>query len=129
MSVMSMARPGSLVSPFARHGLIFFAAVSATYLLASRFPAAQEATIWLVGGAVLGVLAGVVGRSWVGLFFLMVGLGIGLLLELHLRLGPGNPAATQELANNAVIYLASLAALVLGYAAVVIGMWALDRRS
>jgi hypothetical protein len=118
-SVTSSDRPeGSFVSPFLRHGLVLALAAAATYLFAGAVPATEQPATWLVAGAVLGVVAALLGRRWLGLLFMVLGAGIGLLLHLNVRLGSGEEAMHQ-LSENAVVYGGALAVMVVAYVATV----------
>ena len=124
----SAARPGSLVSPFLRHALIFAGVAALAYWLRLNVPAEAQPLAWVGAGLLAGLLAGLVGGGWVGLFFLPLGAAIGVLLELHLRFGPG-AAAPEELRSAGPTLLAAGAAMLLAYAVVLVALLLLGRRS
>jgi hypothetical protein len=105
---------GSFVSPFLRHALVLALTAAATYLFAGGLPATEQPATWLVAGAALGVVAALLGRRWLGLLFMVLGAGIGLMLRLNVSLGSGEEALHQ-LSESAVSYAGALAAAVAGY--------------
>lgn len=118
---------GSLVSPFVRHVLLLVLAAAAAYLLAGALPATEQLVTWLIAGAALGVIAALLGRRWLGILFMVLGAGIGLLLHLNVRLGSGEEA-TLRLSENAVLYAGALAAAVVAYVATVAVLESVSRR-
>jgi hypothetical protein len=107
--------PGALTSPFVRHlVLLVFVAVD-IYLLATALPVGEQPLIWFAGAAALGTIAALIARGWLGLLFLLTGLGAGLLVELHWRLVTTERVA-QELSANGEVYLGALVAGALGFA-------------
>jgi hypothetical protein len=120
-------RPGSLASPFLRHALVGAIAGVGAYLLARHAPAPQQPLAWLLAGVIVGAVAGPIGRNFLGVLFAITGWIIGLLLELHLRLGAG-PAAADELMQAAITHLAALGLLSLTYTAGVLVIVVARRR-
>lgn len=124
----SAARPGSLVSPFLRHALILAGVAALAFWLRLNVPTEGQALVWIGAGLLVGLLAGLVGGGWVGLLFLPLGAALGVIVELHLRVGPG-AAALAELRAAGPTLLAAGAALVLAYAVALVGLLLLGRRS
>lgn len=120
--------PGSLVSPFLRHALIFAGAAALAYWLSLNVPTEGQALVWIGAGLLAGLLAGLVGGGWVGLLFLPLGAAFGLILELHLRVGTG-ASGLLELQSAGPILLAAGAAMLLAYVLALVGLLLLRRRS
>ena len=114
-----------MASPFLRHALIFGGAASATYWLSVNAPATEQSVVWLAGAAVLGVVAGVIGRGWLGVCFLVLGAALGPVLEKHMRLGP---QAAFELTPAAPTYVTALVVLLLAYGATLFLLFLARRR-
>ena len=123
----STGRPGSLVSPFLRHALIFAGVAALAYWLRLTIPIEGAALLWIGAGLLAGLLCGLIGGGWVGLLFLPLGAALGVILELHLRVGPG-ASALAELQSGGPILLAAGAAMLLAYAVVLVGLLLLRRR-
>ena len=124
----SATRPGSLVSPFLRHALIFAGVAALAYWLRLNVPAETQPLAWVGAGLLAGLLAGLIGGGWVGLLFLPFGAALGVIVELHLRVGPG-AAALDEFQSAGPTLLAAGAAMLLAYAVVLVGLLLLGRRS
>ena len=107
-------RPGSLLSPVLRHALVFGGAAAASYWLTQSGPVAQPPLLWLAVAVVVGLLAGAVGRTWLGMPFLILGTWLGALIGLHVRAGSG-AQAVGELTGAGAWLAASVAVLLLAY--------------
>ncbi|HUG48030.1 MAG TPA: hypothetical protein VMP67_06420, partial [Candidatus Limnocylindria bacterium] len=107
-------RPGSLASPVLRHALVFAWAAAASYWLTLSGPVAQPLLLWLAGAVVVGLLAGAVGRTWLGMPFLVLGSWLGVLLGLQFRAGSG-VEALNELSGTAAWLAAFVAVLLVAY--------------
>lgn len=114
-------RPGSLTLPFLRHTLVFVGVAAAAYLLRVYLPVEQQPMLWLAAGLLTGLLAGIVGGGWIGLLFVPLGAALGVMLELHLRLGAG-AAALEDLQSAGTILLASAALMLVGYTVGSVGL-------
>lgn len=119
--------PGSLAAVFVRHTLVLVGAALVAYLVGRAVPAEGRSAVWLGAAVALGLIAALVARGWLGVIFLLVGAGLGTLLELHLRTN-GGPALGDAIADGRGIYLAALAAAVVAYLALTGLLIALRRR-
>ena len=117
-----MGRALGLPSPLFRHAVLLLLGVGAVLLpslVLGQSITAQTAT-WLVTAAVAGVVGGLIGRSWLGLVFVIAGIGLGVGLLLALRLGL--TAATQDhLAEHGLEYIALLPTALVGYVLITAG--------
>lgn len=125
--VRNARRPGSLTSPFLRHTLVFVGIAALFYVLSSALPADQQPVVWTAAAFVAGAVAALLAGGWVGLVFVPIAAGLGVLLELHLRAGPGHTAAA-ELEAAVPTLLSALAGLAVGYVVVLLLVGRLRRR-
>jgi hypothetical protein len=95
--------PRSLVWPFARHAAAFLIAAQVAYWLSAAVRPADQPVPWLLSGVIVGALAGLLSRTWLGAVFVTVGASVGLVLDLQ-RHG----AAFDELAASGAIYAGAL---------------------
>ncbi|CAN5779120.1 hypothetical protein BH24CHL6_BH24CHL6_09820 [soil metagenome] len=121
-------RPGSMALLFVRHALIFGGLAALAYGLRALLPAPEQPVVWLGAALLIGASSALIAGGWLGIVFLPVGATLGVLLEQHLRLGPGAPAAVPELGAAAPVLLAALGAMLLAYAALLLFLGFVRRR-
>ena len=115
------AKPGSLVSPVARHTAGFLIAVIGAMALSRANPGADEPVTWLLGGLLIGAACGLLGGGWVGLLFVVAGLWIGTWFAPD-RPVEIDPDTLQRLGTVGPPFLAAVAGASVAYAVVLVGL-------
>ncbi|MDP8905602.1 MAG: hypothetical protein M3N29_09895 [Chloroflexota bacterium] len=114
---MSAAGVGAagLPSPFFRHlAVLLLGAGVMLALVAPGSPIGSDQAMWLVLGGAAGVIAGLIGRGWLGLLFLLSGIAAGLLLALAWQFGSTEGAA-HDLGSHGPAYASVAAVALAGY--------------
>ncbi len=111
----SDSEPGSLTSPFARHlgGLLIAAA--GVLALSRIAPGLDQPVVWLAGGLAIGLVCGLLGGGWLGVFFLVAGLSIGLWFDPNRQAEPGRDTL-HALSAVGPAYLAAVTGAIVAYA-------------
>lgn len=106
-----------LPSPFFRHALVLALGIAAVLVpsLVLAMPIAASVGLWLTLAAGAGLVGAVLGRGWLGVLFVLLGMGAGVLLMLAVQHGAANSAAS-HLASHSGAYLAVAAVAAAAYA-------------
>jgi hypothetical protein len=112
-------KPGSLVSPTVRHLASFLIAAAAALALSRIAPGVDQPLVWLLGGLAIGLICGLLGGGWLGLFFVVAGLSIGLWFDPN-RLAEAGADTLHALSAVGPAYLAAVTGAIVAYALVLI---------
>jgi hypothetical protein len=123
-----VTRPGSMASLFLRHALVFAGLAFLAFGLRTYMSVEQQPLLWIGGAAIVGLLSALIAGGWLGLLFLALGALVGVLLEVHLRIGPG-AAAARDLQSSGPTLAAALLAMLLAYAGGMVLLGLISRRA
>lgn len=114
-----VSKPGSLVSPVARHLASFLVAVVGALALSRVAPGVDQPLVWLVGGLVIGAICGALGGGRLGVLFVVAGLWIGMWFDPTRQ---AEPAADTLHALGTVgpAYIAAVIGAIVAYALVLL---------
>ena len=93
---------------FAAHALLYVGTAAAAAALAATVPAGANELGWYGAAAIVGLVAGLLGRPPWGLLMVWLGTTTGVLVEVNWRLG-SSAQAWNEFFERLPVYLLSLA--------------------
>jgi hypothetical protein len=104
-----------------RHGLVLVLAVAAVWTLGVTLnrPVAEQPVVWLATAVLVGVLAAIVARGWLGAVFLVAGMALGVDLLIATQTG-SSADALAALKQDGWLYAAMTLASLEAYLIVVL---------
>jgi hypothetical protein len=118
MGTWTANRPRSLTLAFYRHMAILVGAAVLVVALGGFAPIEAQPLAWIAAAAGAGAVAALM-SGWIGLVFLVVGLGIGVVLDLAVR-HPATGDTVTRLAANPPWHAAAAVAAVIAFAVVLL---------